>query len=251
MDDSNRYKIHPIVLGTKAFDKGMMTYQHDYGKPYTIPIYCWYLEGGDKKILVDTGELAPLLSKERENAIGGKIYKFEEGLARWGLKPEDIDIVIHTHLHNDHCENDYKCTTATFYVHEKELERIHNTHPLDFRYNEDFILDVEKNGQIKKVTGDIEILPGISVMHTPAHTEGGLSVIVDTARGKAVITGFCLIMENFDPPPRVKAMEMEVIPPGTHVNVYEAYDIVLKVRDMADILIPLHEPKFASVDTIP
>jgi hypothetical protein len=46
-------------------------------------------------------------------------------------------------------------------------------------------------------------------------------------------------------------MEMDVIPPGTHVNVYEAYDIVLKVRDMADILLPLHEPKFASVDTIP
>jgi N-acyl homoserine lactone hydrolase len=50
---------------------------------------------------------------------------------------------------------------------------------------------------------------------------------------------------------KIKAMEMEVIPPGTHVNVYEAYDIVLKVRDMADILIPLHEPKFASIDTIP
>ena len=89
MGNSNQYKIHPIVMGTKAFDKGMMTYQHDYGKLYIIPIYCWYLEGRDKKILVDTGELAPLQSKERENAIGGKIYKFEEGLSRWGLKPED------------------------------------------------------------------------------------------------------------------------------------------------------------------
>jgi hypothetical protein len=44
---------------------------------------------------------------------------------------------------------------------------------------------------------------------------------------------------------------MEVIPPGTVVNVYEAYDIVLKVRDMADIILPLHEPAFASIDTIP
>jgi N-acyl homoserine lactone hydrolase len=40
-----QYSIHPIVVGTKIFDKGMMTYQHDYGKPYTIPIYCWYIEG--------------------------------------------------------------------------------------------------------------------------------------------------------------------------------------------------------------
>jgi len=46
-------------------------------------------------------------------------------------------------------------------------------------------------------------------------------------------------------------MEMEGIPPGTHVNAYEAYDILLKVKKIADILLPLHEPKFASVDTIP
>jgi hypothetical protein len=86
MTESNHYKIHPIVMGTKAFDKGMMTYQYDYGKPYTIPIYCWYLEGGDKKILVDTGEMAPMKSREREEAIGGKIYTFEEGLSRGGYR---------------------------------------------------------------------------------------------------------------------------------------------------------------------
>ena len=251
MGDMNQYKIHPIVMGTKAFDKTMMTYQSGYGEPYTIPIYCWYLEGEDKKVLVDTGEMAPFISKERETAIGGKIYTFEEGLSRWGLKPEDIDIVIHTHLHNDHCENDYKCSNAVFYIHEKELERIHTPHPLDFRYMEDCILDIEKNGQIKKVMGDQEILPGIQVIHTPAHTEGGLTVLVNTSQGKAVITGFCVIMENFNPPVKIKALEMEVIPPGTHVNVYKAYDIVLKVRDIADILLPLHEPKFASIDTIP
>src|SRR4030042_489221 len=103
-NDRFQYKIQPIVVGTKAFDKSMMTYQFGYGEPYTIPIYCWYLEGGDKRILVDTGEYSPLQSKEREKAIGGKIYKFEEGLGRWGLKPEDIDIVINTNLHHDHCK---------------------------------------------------------------------------------------------------------------------------------------------------
>jgi N-acyl homoserine lactone hydrolase len=101
------------------------------------------------------------------------------------------------------------------------------------------------------VTSDQEILPGIKVIHTPAHTDGGLTVLVNTTQGKAAITGFCIIMENFYPPMKIKALEMEVIPPGTHVNAYEAYDIVMKVRDMADILLPLHEPKFASVDTIP
>lgn len=245
------FKIHPIVMGTKIFDKGMMTYQHDYGKKYTIPIYCWYIEGGNKKILVDTGEIAPIISEDREQAIGGKIYTFEDGLARWNLAPDDIDIVIHTHLHNDHCENDYKCTNALFYVHRREIERIHNPHPLDFRYMADYIEDVEDNGQIKIVDVDSEIVAGIRVMHTPVHTDGGMSVIIDTEKGKAVITGFCVIMENFSPPRELTAMEMDVIPPGTHVNVYEAYDVMVNVRDMADILLPLHEPKFAGVPTIP
>ncbi len=251
MNSGTQYKIHPIVMGTKHFDKSMMTYQYGYGESYVIPIYCWYLEGGDKKILVDTGEMGPLQSREREEAIGGKIYTFEEGLKRWNLKPEDIDIVIHTHLHNDHCENDYKCVNATFYIHEKELKRIHNQHPLDFRYMEDCITDIEKNDQITVVTGDREIVPGIEVVHSPAHSDGGLTVLVNTSQGKAAITGFCVIMENFFPPIQLTALEMEVIPPGTHVNAYDAYDIVLKVKNMADILIPLHEPKFASIDTIP
>lgn len=245
------YTIHPIVMGTKVFDKSMMTYQHGAGTPYTIPIYCWYIQGGDKTIIVDTGEMSPIQSQERETAIGGKIHTFEQGLARWGLTPESIDIVIHTHLHNDHCENDYKCTNAAIYVHENEMKRIHDPHPLDFRYLEDYVEDVEENGQIRVLTQDTEIVPGITCLHTPVHTDGGMSVAIDTAQGKAVITGFCVIKENFEPPKEIRAMEMEVIPPGTVVNPWEAYDIMVRIREMADILLPLHEPEFAAVETLP
>jgi glyoxylase-like metal-dependent hydrolase (beta-lactamase superfamily II) len=238
-------------MGTKIFDKSMMTYQYGNGESYTIPIYCWYIEGGDKKILVDTGEMSPIQSKDREESMGGKIYTFEEGLDLWNLKPEDIDVVVHTHLHRDHCENDYKCVNAKIYVHENELKNIHDPHPLDYRYLEDFIEDVEENGQINTIHGDTEILPGIKAHHTPVHTNGGLTVEINTAGGRAIITGFCVIMENFNPPIEITAMEMEVIPPGTHVNVYESYNIMLKIKDMADILLPLHEPQFASMKTIP
>ncbi len=244
------YRIHPIVVGTKIFDKTMMTYQHGYGQQYTIPIYSWFLEGADANVLVDTGEMHPIQSADRQQAIGGGIYTFEEGLARFNLKPEEIDIVIHTHLHNDHCENDYKCVNAQIYVHPEELKAVHDPHPLDFRYLEDFILDVEENGQVREVPADMEIIKGVHVIHTPAHTAGGLSVAVDTGEGTAVITGFCTIDENFYPPREIRAMEMDVIPPGTHVNAYEAYNILMRVKDMADILIPLHEPRFAGIETI-
>ncbi|WP_319547848.1 N-acyl homoserine lactonase family protein [Desulfogranum marinum] len=245
------YTIHPIVVGTKVFDKSMMTYQHGAGETYTIPIYSWYIKGGDKNILVDTGEISPIQSEAREKAIGGKIYTFEQGLKQFDLTPEAIDIVIHTHLHNDHCENDFKCTNAKIYVHQQELEHIHNPHPLDFRYLEDYIQDAEDNGQLQVMTQDTEVLPGINCIHTPVHTEGGMSIAIETSKGKAIITGFCVIQENFNPPIEIRAMEMDVIPPGTLVNAFDSYDIMLKIKDMADILIPLHEPKFAAVHSIP
>jgi len=100
------------------------------------------------------------------------------------------------------------------------------------------------------VYGDTEIVNGIKVEHTPAHTKGGLTVYVETEHGKAAITGCCTINDNFNPPKAVRAMEMDIIPPGTHVNVYEAYSILEDIKQKADILLPLHDPRFASVDTI-
>jgi len=245
-----QYTIHPVVMGTKVFDKSMMTYQYGQGEQYTIPIYTWVIKGSDKNILVDTGEMSPIRSKDREDAIGGRIYTFEQGLEKYGLTPPDIDIVIHTHLHMDHCENDYKCENARFYIHENELESIHDPHPLDYRYLEDYIEDIEENGQIEIIKKDSEILDGIYVSHTPVHTKGGLTVYIETKKGTAAITGFCVIDENFNPPPEIKGMEMDVIPPGTHVDVYRAYDIMKQVQTRADILIPVHEPRFASIASI-
>ncbi len=241
-----KYKIHPIVMGTKVFDKSMMTYQYGNGEMFTIPIYCWYIEGSDQCILVDTGEMRPDQSEGRQKAIGGRIYTFEEGLAKFGKRPEGVDIIIHTHLHNDHCENDEKCTNAKIYVHQKEMEHINNPLPLDYRYNDDYIYEVEERGQIIELEGDAEIVPGITVKHTPAHTEGGLSVFIETEKGKVAITGFCIINENLNPPNQIKAMEMEVIPPGTHVNVNEAYEILEQIKREADLILPLHEPEFAT-----
>lgn len=62
---------------------------------------------------------------------------------------------------------------ARFFVHDKELEAVHNPHPLDYRYLEDYIEDVEDNGQIRVLTADTDIVPGIRMLHTPAHTRGG------------------------------------------------------------------------------
>ena len=98
------YTIHPLAVGINETDQGVMTYLRDYGKRILLPIYVFYLEGGDRTILVDTGLDEFVVPPGAEEACGFPILDFEAALATVGKRPEDVDLIIHTHLHNDHCE---------------------------------------------------------------------------------------------------------------------------------------------------
>ena len=234
------YVIHPLVVGANETDQGVMTYLKGYGKRIWIPIYVSYLKGGPEKILVDTGLEQFMVPPEVGEKYGLKIQEFEEALDTYGLKPEDIDIIIHTHLHNDHCENDHTCTNAEIYVQKTEYEFLLNPHPVDHRYYPD-ILD---GLNVTQVEGDTDIAEGIQVIFSPGHTVGGQSVAVNTARGRAVITGFCCNAQNFP-------AQGPAIPPGVHINLAQAYDTIQKIRAMADILIPIHDPAVGRKKRIP
>lgn len=224
------YVIHPLIVGANETDQGVMTYLKGYGRKIWIPIYVFYLEGGDKKILVDTGLEQFVVPPEVAQENGVEIMEFDDALATKGLEPEDIDIIIHTHLHNDHCENDYKCTNAKVFVQKTELEFFKNPHPIDHRYYSDLLDDNE----VVTVEGDAEIVDGIRVLTSPGHTPGTQSVAVQTSKGKAVITGFCCNQENFPE-------KGPVVAPGVHINAIDGYESAKKIREIADILIPLHD----------
>ncbi len=234
------YTIHPMTVGINETDQGVMTYLRDYGKRIWLPIYAFLIKGADKIILVDTGLEDFMVPEGLEMEIGFKVQYFEDALAGFGLKPEDIDIIIHTHLHNDHCENDYKCSNATVYVQKKELVFLKDPHPVDHRYYPDILDDV----RVVELDGDETILDGIEVIWSPGHTVGGQSVSIQTDAGKAVITGFCCNDKNFP-------STGPAITPGVHTNTMEAYDSAQKIKEMADILIPLHDLSIGKSKQIP
>jgi N-acyl homoserine lactone hydrolase len=234
------YVIHPLVVGVNETDQGVMTYLKGYGKRIWLPIYVFYLEGGPEKILVDTGLEQFVVPPDLEERLGFKIQEFEDALATFGLAPEGIDIIIHTHLHNDHCENDYKCKNARVYVQEKEYEFFRNPHPVDHRYFPD-LLD---ENEVVLINGDKEITDGIQVLLTPGHTVGGQSICVNTKKGRAVITGFCANDLNFP-------ATGPVVPPGVHLNLVDAYESARRVKEMADILLPLHDLAVGRQRSIP
>jgi glyoxylase-like metal-dependent hydrolase (beta-lactamase superfamily II) len=235
-----QYTIHPLAVGVNETDQGVMTYLRDYGKRIFLPIYAFYLKGGERRILVDTGLAEFVAPPGAEDACGFRFLKFEEALASVDLRPQDVDVIIHTHLHNDHCENDFKCTNAEIIVQKTEYEFLLEPHPVDHRYYPD-ILDGLK---ITQVEGDAEIADGIRVIFSPGHTVGGQSVAVNTSDGRAVITGFCCNAKNFP-------VTGPAVAPGVHINLVEAYDTIQRIRAMADILIPIHDPAVGRKKCIP
>jgi N-acyl homoserine lactone hydrolase len=234
------YTIHPLAVGFNETDQGIMTYQRYYGKRIILPIYTFAIKGGDRKIIVDTGIEDFMPSQEIEEQAGFPIMQFEDALATIGWKPEEIDIIIHTHLHNDHCENDVLCSNAEVYVQQAEIDFFNNPHPIDHRYYPDVLEGVN----LKIVNGDAKILNGIGVLFTPGHTPGGQSVVVETSEGKAIITGLCCNAENFPP-------GGGVIAPGVHLDAIQAYESMRRIKEAADIIIPIHDLEIGRKKIIP
>lgn len=234
------YTIYPLAVGINETDQGIMTYQRDYGKRIILPIYMFYIKGSDKNIIVDTGLEQFVVSEEVEKECGFKILEFEDALSSFDLKPEDIDVIIHTHLHNDHCENDYKCSNAVVYAQKAEVAFLKNPHPIDHRYYPDVLDGVN----VVEIEGDAGIEDGIDVIFSPGHSAGGQSVAINTSKGKAVITGFCCNEKNF--PAKGPA-----ICPGVHLDAIKAYDSAQKIRNLADIIIPIHDLSVGRLKQIP
>ncbi len=252
----NTYTIKPLMLSKRTSEKEPMTYLAYAGQPIVRPYVMWYIRAGDKHVLVDTAMEAEDFKNYHpgfRNMPQEPVQTFEESLAKVDCAPDDIDIIIQTHLHMDHIYNTPKCKNAVIYVQEEELGFALNPHPIfEIMYPREII----KGLNFEVIKGDQTILPGIAVMLVPGHTPGCQAVVVETTEGKAVISGFCSIMENFNPPQDVRTKispfaSYPVIAPGIHTDAFQAYESVLRVKQIADIIIPMHDPDMALREQIP
>lgn len=246
----NKYEIIPLVTANIEVEKSKMTYMANYGITLNLPTIAFYIKGGRQNILVDTAASTEQMAVYEPNQKGRDVQSFEAALATQGIKPEDIDIVIQTHLHHDHIGNTGKCKNARVIVQEAELSFALAAHPL---FAAVYPIELMRDMRFNPVRGDTEIAPGIRVILTPGHSPGTQSVAVETSQGTAIITGFCCIQETFEVPEETRkvAPKWLVYTPGCHADALAAFDNTLKIKGMADILIPNHEPALQDVKTIP
>ncbi len=237
-----KHRIRPLALTELESPLPSMTYLSGFGEMTVTTGYVWYIAGPKENIIIDTGGKAETLSMLGYPARD--LQSPENAITKLGLGCEDIDIVVLTHLMFDHFEYAKKFKNAKFVVQKKELEYARNPHPF-MQYFYLPIQNLVSEVDFDIVNGDKQVVNGVEVLLTPGHTPGTQSVAIETEKGTAVITGFCCIRENF-----IEGV-WPVTPPGIHVNATQAYDSMLKVKEIADIIIPLHESTFAKREAIP
>lgn len=157
---------------------------------------CLLVRGGGKVILVETGAGDKWAAKQRD------IYGFQERgrlldrLAERGVRPEDVDIVVNTHLHFDHCgwntrrAGDRVVPTfpnATYVVQRGELEHARRPNERDrASYLADNFEPIDQARQWRLAEGDTALIPGIELVVVPGHT-GDMQCVRVTGGGRTVM----------------------------------------------------------------
>jgi glyoxylase-like metal-dependent hydrolase (beta-lactamase superfamily II) len=156
-----------------------------------------YVTAGLNSLLIRTGQQNVLVETGMGNKLSERMVKFYgqpaqllANLAAGGVAPEDIDIVINTHLHFDHCgwntiRKDGKVVAtfprAKYYAPEGEWQYARRPSERDaISYIPDNYDTLVQSGQMTLLKGGEEIVPGISVKTFPGHTASMQAVIVES-----------------------------------------------------------------------
>lgn len=202
------WKLHLITDGRFWLDGGAMfgvipkvlwsrVIECDERNRIPLALNCFLIQTGAMNVLIDTG----VGTKEDEKFRD--IYRLEQDglllheLERLGVKNTDINWVINTHLHFDHCGGNTVCEgdqvrptfpKATYFVQRGELEAARCP---DERSRASYM---SKNWEsigssLQSLDGDCELMRGISVFLSPGHTACHQSVRVERAGRVLVFLG--------------------------------------------------------------
>lgn len=170
-------KLHLLCNGFFTLDKSFLVYMKYMGQPYNAALKPLLILTPKEKILVDTGvgEL-PEKYQKLYNVKRTNQENLKAQLAQHDLRPEDIDIVVNTHLHFDHCGNNGLFKNAKFFVQADEYK--YSFEPERFQqaaYIRE-LFDIKLDYEL--VNGEHQIVDDIYVVPTPGHSIGHQSVIV-------------------------------------------------------------------------
>ncbi|MBI1984358.1 MAG: MBL fold metallo-hydrolase [Acidobacteria bacterium] len=184
-----RFELHTLSDGTFALDGGQMfgvvpkplwekKLPADARNRVRLGLTCLLVRTGKHNVLIETGIGDKFEAKYADLYGIQKTATLPAELKNLGLSPEDIDIVINTHLHFDHCGWNTRrqgakivptFPRARYVVQRGEWE--HALHPSErdrASYAHEAFVAAEARTDL--LEGNQEIVPGVSVEVVPGHT---------------------------------------------------------------------------------
>jgi N-acyl homoserine lactone hydrolase len=201
-------RLYIFHLGNNIVDKGtVLTPGCDQGIWWTVPVIGYLIQTDDgRNILVDTGMDKIHIQDPDATFRGTELSNFVKvemrqehyvvnRLAEVNLRPEDIDTVIATHFHFDHGGNTRDFTHSDIIVQRDCYDDImregviypRNTYELpDLKWT--------------RIEGDMALAPGVTVLKTPGHVPGHMSVVVELPETGKIILGIdaIYVQDNLD-----------------------------------------------------
>jgi len=204
----NDLEIHLLSDGEAKTDAGgpFGLVPKPYYEPYfksddknriAMALTCMLIISEGKTILVDTGLGAKLSAKEiefwgLERPNGGLV----DQLAAKNIRPQDIDVVVNSHLHADHCGGNtfqsgdtVKATFANATYLVQRMEWAQASHPnarTRGTYFENNFAPLVGSGQMKLLHGDTAVTKEVKCVLTPGHTRGHQSLVLQSGDWKAI-----------------------------------------------------------------
>jgi glyoxylase-like metal-dependent hydrolase (beta-lactamase superfamily II) len=202
------FEIEVISDGTFALDGGAMFsvvprvlwerhFQPDNLNRIRLGLNALLVRTGRENILIDTGIGYKWDARSRDRYSIAHETDILSELGARGLAPEDIDIVINTHLHFDHAgtntiERDGEVVPAfpraRYVVQRGELEHAISPHERDrASYRKEDFEPVVRAGQFDQIDGDVEIVPGVRAIKVAGHNRDLQCVRIDSGGETAFV----------------------------------------------------------------
>jgi glyoxylase-like metal-dependent hydrolase (beta-lactamase superfamily II) len=240
--------------GFIRLDKGAyITPADGHGIEVEVPTWAFFITDGKRKILVDTGmSKTEKADWHHRGSYQPEGFRIDERLRKLGVGPGEINAVLFTHLHWDHCSNMKLFSNAKYYVHTRELAFARNPHVLFYKSYESRKLGVVppfEGVEFQVVDGEFRYNDFLTLFPTPGHCPGHQSVEVKTDQGVYIIAGDAVFAdENLKPD---KHRNLPFTPMGRYVNVFEMFTSMEAIFARADHILPGHATSVSCKDVYP
>jgi glyoxylase-like metal-dependent hydrolase (beta-lactamase superfamily II) len=158
------------------------------------PCYCYIATAGSRTILVDSGPDRSASAAAALDIIGDTSAQLDRGLRAWGVTASDVELIVHTHLHYDHMQNDLLFPHASVVVQHAELSWATSPESGPF-YVGVGELASSLGERLRLIDGRTEILPGVTALPNGGHTPGHQSLLLQTPSGEVCVCGDIVSLE--------------------------------------------------------